>query len=411
MKTYKYVVIGGGLAGGQAIEGIRESDENGSIALVADEPHRPYQRPPLSKGYLIGAQPESEVYVAEADRYDDAAITLLTGVRAERIDRAARTITLDDDQTLGYERLLLATGGRAKTLPIPGHDLENVFTLRTIEDSDRLRAASGAGKHALVLGAGFIGSEVAASLTMRDTQVTMAFPEPRLLARIVPEEMSAWLRSLYAEKGILILSGITPDELLGTETVKGAKLSNGSQIGLDMVVMGVGIDLNTVLAVDAGLDIREDDKAVIVNKYLQTSDPHIYAAGDIAAWPDPTFKKHLRVEHWDVAFNQGYVAGRNMAGAENVYDTLPYYFSDIFDVSYEVWGDLSQWDRTARRGDLADRSVAFYYFDKDELVGVLAMDRPDEERTPMQDLVKAKAAYEEIADHLTDEDYDLADLL
>lgn len=411
MKTYKYVVIGGGLAGGRAIEGIRESDADGSIALVAEEPHRPYQRPPLSKGYLIGSQPESDVYVADADRYNDAGVTLLTGVRAERIDRAARTITLDDDRTLGYEMLLLATGGRAKTLPIPGHDLDGVFTLRTIEDADRIRAASGAGKHALVLGAGFIGSEVAASLAMRDTQVTMAFPEPRLLARIVPEEMSAWLRGLYAEEGILILSGITPDELLGAETIKGARLSDGSQIGLDLVVMGVGIDLNTALAADAGLELREEDRAVIVNQYLQTSDPHIYAAGDIAAWPDPTFKKHLRVEHWDVAFNQGYVAGRNMAGAEEVYDTLPYFFSDIFDVSYEVWGDLSRWDRTVRRGDLADRSVAYYYFDRDELVGVLAMGRPDEERTPMQDLVKAKATYEEIAAYLADENADLADLL
>ncbi|MBN1246214.1 MAG: FAD-dependent oxidoreductase, partial [Anaerolineae bacterium] len=233
METYTYVIIGGGLAGGQAVEGIREVDASGSIALVTQEPHRPYQRPPLSKGYLMGRQPQDDVYVADADRYNQAGIKLLTGVRATSIDPGAKTVALDDETSLGYGRLLLATGGRAKTLPIPGHDLGKVFTLRTIEDSDHIREASGAGTHALVLGGSFIGSEVAASLTMHDTRVTMAFPESRLLERLAPEEMSEWLQNIYAEEGITILAGITPQELLGDEDVNRVKLSNGSLLNID----------------------------------------------------------------------------------------------------------------------------------------------------------------------------------
>lgn len=411
MDRYAYVVIGGGLAGGQAIEGIREEDTSGSIALITDEPHRPYERPPLSKGYLMGRRPESAVYVADEDRYDEEGIQLYTGARVAGVDPGARTVTLEDGRSLGYGKLLLASGGRAKQLPIPGHDLGKVFTLRTIEDATQIRDLSGPGTHALVLGASFIGSEVAASLTVRETRVTMSFPEPRLLERVVPEEMSDWLHERYTSEGITILAGITPDELVGDADVQHVKLSNGSLVDVDLVVMGVGITLNTELAADAGLQVRDGDKAVVVNEHLQTSDPNIYAAGDIAAWPDPTFHRQLRVEHWDVAFNQGKLAGQNMAGAGMVYDRLPYFFSDLFDLSFEVWGDLSQWDQTVRRGDLEAREVAYYYFNDGKLVGVLAMGRPDEERDPMQDLIKARVAYDDVAAHLEDEDSDLDRLL
>lgn len=411
MDRYKYVIIGGGLAGGKAAEGIRALDTEGSIALVTEEPHRPYQRPPLSKGYLQGKQPEAKVYFAEADYYAQNDVALLMGIRATAVDPDAHTITLDDARVLKYEKLLFATGGRAKRLPLPGNDLGGVFTLRQIEDSDRIREAAGSGKEALVLGGSFIGSEVAASLAMIDTRVTMAFPEGRLLERIVPQQMSEWLEAIYAHHNVRILAGITPERFFGSAHVERVELSNGAMPTIDLTVMGVGIALNTQLAQAAGLEIRDEDQAIMVNRHLQTGHPDIYAAGDIAAWPDATFNKRLRVEHWDVARTQGLQAGRNMADAGEPYDVLPYFFSDIFDLSFEVWGDLSAWDQTVRRGDLEMRNIAYFYFSEGRLTGVLAMGRPDEEREPMQQLVRARPTYDAVAEQLGNEATSLADLV
>ncbi len=207
-----------------------------------------------------------------------------------------------------------------------------------------------------------------------------------------------------------ILSGTKPERLEGNDRVERAVLDSGEAVDVDLVVMGVGIRLNSELAHDAGLEMGERG-AVVVDETLQTSDPHIYAAGDIAAWPDPTFGKRLRVEHWDVARRQGLRAGRNMAGEEKPYTTLPYFFSDLFDLSFEVWGDLTAWDRTVTRGTLESGSFALYYFVEGRMVGVLAAGRPDEERKPMQALAKARPAYEGVKARLADEAVDLSTLI
>ena len=406
MQPYKYVIIGGGLAGQRAGDGIRQVDAEGTVALVTAEHHMPYERPPLSKGYLTGQKGLDRVYLKEDDYYDQNNIEVITGVRATKVDPAARSVTLDDGRVLKYERLLLATGGRAWRLPIPGNDLPGVFTLRTIEDSDGIRQAAESGKQALVLGGSFIGSEVASSLAQLGLGVTMVFPEGRLLELIVPEELSALLHAKYGANSIRILSGTKPERLEGDERVRQAVLDSGETLAVDLVVMGVGIRLNRGLARDAGLELGERD-AVIVDETLRTSDTNIYAAGDIAAWPDPTFGKRLRVEHWDVARRQGLRAGRNMAGEEKPYTSLPYFFSDLFDFSFEVWGDLTTWDRTVTRGTLESGSFALYYFDQGKMVGVLAVGRPDEERKPMQELVKTRPAYEDVAARLRDEGVDL----
>jgi len=406
VQPYKYVIIGGGLAGQRAGDGIRQVDAEGTVALVTAEHHMPYERPPLSKGYLTGQKGLDRVYLKEDDYYDQNNIEVITGVRATKVDPAARSVTLDDGRVLKYERLLLATGGRAWRLPIPGNDLPGVFTLRTIEDSDGIRQAAESGKQALVLGGSFIGSEVASSLAQLGLGVTMVFPEGRLLELIVPEELSALLHAKYGANSIRILSGTKPERLEGDERVRQAVLDSGETLAVDLVVMGVGIRLNRGLARDAGLELGERD-AVIVDETLRTSDTNIYAAGDIAAWPDPTFGKRLRVEHWDVARRQGLRAGRNMAGEEKPYTSLPYFFSDLFDFSFEVWGDLTTWDRTVTRGTLESGSFALYYFDQGKMVGVLAVGRPDEERKPMQELVKTRPAYEDVAARLRDEGVDL----
>jgi NADPH-dependent 2,4-dienoyl-CoA reductase/sulfur reductase-like enzyme len=412
MESYKYVIIGGGLAGGRAVDGIRQMDEEGTVCLVTQEPHRPYERPPLSKKYMRDEVGLDRVYVEDAGYYDEKDVDVLTDVPVTGLNREARVVTLGDGQEIEYEKLLLATGGRARQLSIPGSELKNVFTLRKIEDSEGIREAGGEGKHALIMGGSFIGSEVAASLRQLDTRVTMIFPESRLLQRIVPVEVSDFLFATFRDEGIEILPGTVADELEGDEdgNVKLAMLDNGETLDVDLVVMGVGILLNTDLAEDAGLELNEQG-AVIVDEHLRTSDEQIYAAGDIAAWPDPTFEERLRVEHWDVARRQGRRAGRNMAGAEERYTALPYFFSDLFDLSFEVWGNLSSWEETVLRGSLESGSFAYYYFDEGNLVGVFAMGRPSSERSPMQDLVKARPAKDEVAEKLRDEDVDLKTLV
>jgi 3-phenylpropionate/trans-cinnamate dioxygenase ferredoxin reductase subunit len=409
MQSYKYIIIGGGLTGGRACQGIRRVDKEGTVALVTAEDHLPYERPPLSKGYLTGKESLDHVYVKDEGYYTENQIDLLRGTRATQIDRAAHSVTLDDGRALGYGKLLLATGGHAWRLPISGSDLPGVYTLRTIEDSNAIRQAAAGGKRALVLGGSFIGSEVAASLAQLGAHVTMVFPESRLLERIVPEELSTFLHDKYASHGVHILTRTTPQQLEGNASVGRAVLDNGEAIDVDLVAMGVGIRLNTELAQAAGLEMGERGE-VLVDEFLRTSDLDIYAAGDIAAWPDPTYGKRLRVEHWDVAFRQGMRAGRNMAGEEEPYRTLPYFFSDIFDLSLEVWGDLTAWNRAVRRGTIESGSYAFYYFHKDRLTGVLAVGRPKGERKPMQALAQARPAYADVADRLVDEATDLAAL-
>jgi NADPH-dependent 2,4-dienoyl-CoA reductase/sulfur reductase-like enzyme len=418
METYEYVIIGGGFAGGKACEGIRKVDQSGHIVLVTDEPHRPYERPPLSKGYMVGKAGLDKVYVQPEAYYAEHNVELRTEVRATEIDPVLHAVTLEGGERLRYNKLLLATGGRAKRLPLPGNDLSHVFTLRTIEDSQAIQKAAESADRALVLGGSFIGSEVAASLTQLGVDVTMAFPESRLLERIVPEELSEFLHEMYRERGIQILPGTVANRLAGEGRVTSAELDNGESLSIEMAVMGVGIDLNTELARGAGLDLTEEG-AVLVDRYLRSSNHDIYAAGDIAAWPSMTFKdetlsggpKRLRVEHWDVARSQGLRAGRNMAGDQQPYTTLPYFFSDLFDFSFEVWGDLGAWEETVTRGSLTEGSFSFFYFHEARLVGVLTVGRPDEEREPMQKLVRLTPQHEKVADALRDEESSLTKLL
>ena len=405
---YKFVIVGGGIAGGKAVEGVRQVDEQGDIVLVTQEPHRPYQRPPLSKKYLRSEAGLDKVYLEDAEFYKEKNVEVIQSAKVARLQPDQNSIMLNDGRSFEYEKLLLATGGRPRRLPIPGSELDNVLTLRTIEDSDRIRYLTGNDNSpVLVMGGSFIGAEVSASLSQLGADVIEIFPESRLLENIVPEEMSDFLQSMYEDHGIRVIPGTVCERLEKDGDILKASLDNGETLQVGSVVMGVGIQLNTELAKKAGLRMREKDQSVEVDEFLRTSDPDIYAAGDIAAWPDQTFEKRLRVEHWDVARAQGLQAGRNMAGAQEAYTTLPYFFSDLFDLSFEVWGNLSDWDQTVMRGTLSSGSFAVFYFDQGSLVGVLAVGRPDEEREPMQSLVKERAKYDEVAEQLQNEEMEL----
>ena len=431
MTDYKYVIIGGGLTGGRACQGIRRNDKEGSLALVSDEPHLPYERPELSKRYLLGKRGRDRLWVKDQAYYDDAGIDLILGVAAQRLDLAAHQVALADGRTLGYEKLLLATGGSAWRLPIPGADLNGVHTLRTIEDADAIREAAAAireaaaaireataaireatasTKSALVIGGSFIGCEVAATLSQLGVAVTMVFLESRPLERVTPEAFGALVRDRFEREGIRLLPQTRPLRIEGDGRVRRVALEGGEMLAVDMVVMGVGIRLNTALAKDAGLEITERGE-VLVDRNLQTSAPDVYAAGDIASWPSSRYGKRLRVEHWDVARSQGFRVGRNMAGDVGPYVTLPYFYTDLFDISPEVWGDLSSWDAIVQRGSTESGRYAFYYFSGGALTGVLAAGRPDAERDPMQSIVKAGPAYADVASQLADESVALASLV
>jgi len=400
MEQYKYVVIGGGLAGGRACESIRRVDKSGSLALVTAEAHPPYQRPPLSKGYLRGQEGLDHLYLKEESFYAESGITLLSGATVTAIDPAGHGLTLADGRALQYDKLLLATGGRPFRLPLPGNDLEGVFVLRTIEDCDAIKGAARPGAKALVLGGSFIGCEVAASLAQLGAQVTMVFPEARLLERVLTEELSTFVRAMFEGKGVRVISGAKPTALEadgrpGEGRVRRARLDNGETVDADLVVMGVGIRLNTELARAAGLALDERG-AVLVDDRLRSSDPDIYAAGDIASWPDAAYGKRLRVEHWDVARQQGIRAGRNMSGEDKPYTALPYFFSDLFELSFEAWGDLSGWERTLLQGQPRDGKFALYYFAGGKLSGALVAGWSRDETKALQARIAARPSYEEM---------------
>jgi 3-phenylpropionate/trans-cinnamate dioxygenase ferredoxin reductase component len=408
---YKYVIVGGGVAGGTAVEGIRQVDNQGSVLLITQEAYRPYQRPPLSKKYLRNEVGLDKVYLQEADFYDEKNIKVQQGAKVTGLEPKEHTVTLENGSNIQYEKLLLATGGRARRLSIPGNEKENVLTLRTIEDSKQIREhAENIQSPVLVIGGSFIGAEVSASLSQLGLDVTEVFPESRLLEKAVPEEMGKFLHSLYENHGVQLIPNSVCERIDKNGSLLRATLDNGGTLRIGLVIMGVGIQLNTELAHDAGLQTRENDHAIVVDENLQTSDANIYAAGDIAAWPDQTFGERLRVEHWDVARGQGLQAGRNMAGTHKPYTMLPYFFSDLFDLSFEVWGNLSAWEQTVMRGSFESESFALYYFNQDSLTGVLAVDRPDEERESMESLVKSRARYDEVAEELQNEEIDLEKL-
>jgi 3-phenylpropionate/trans-cinnamate dioxygenase ferredoxin reductase component len=410
MADAKYIIVGGGVAAARACEGIRSVDSSGSILVITQEGYLPYQRPPLSKGYLAGRQGLDRVVLHDEAYYEGQGIRVMTRVAAERISRRGRKVTLSNGESLEYEELLLATGGRAWRLPLSGADLPGVFTLRTIADSDAIRAEASEGRRAVVIGGSFIGCEVAATLAQRGVHVTMCFLEQYPLQALATPELGERITALFDAHGARIVPATRPERIEGQERVEAVRLESGETVPCDLVIMGVGIRLNTQLARDADLDLT-DFSAIVVDETLRTSDPHIWAAGDIAAWPDPHYGRRLRVEHWDVAHAQGYQVGCNMAGANEPYTRAPYFFSDIFDLSFEVWGDLEDWDRSVARGSLEDDSVSYWYFAQDTLVGVLALGRPDEERDAMEQLVTRGLAYDEVAEALQDEGRSLDDLL
>jgi 3-phenylpropionate/trans-cinnamate dioxygenase ferredoxin reductase component len=353
MAAKRYLIVGGGMTANAAAQGIRELDASGEITILGAEPHPPYARPPLSKALWKG-QAEDSVWLPQA-----AGVKLLSGRRAVSIDRKGRRVTDDRGESHPYDKLLLATGGSPRKLPFGG---DAVVYFRTIDDYRRLRRS---GKRAVVIGGGFIGSEIAASLSMDGSKVTMVFPEDGICARAFPADLSAFVTGYYREKGVEVLTSDVPTAISDSGTVR---TRSGRDLAADVIVAGLGIVPETRLAEAAGLTVND---GIVVDASLRTTDPDIYAAGDVARFRSVVLEKEVRVEHEDNANTMGRLAGQAMAGASVAWRHVPMFYSDLFDLGYEAVGEIDSRLQTVADWKVPFREGVVYYLRDGRVRGVL----------------------------------------
>jgi 3-phenylpropionate/trans-cinnamate dioxygenase ferredoxin reductase subunit len=353
-----FVIVGAGLAGAKAAQSLRHEGFDGRLVLVGAEDERPYERPPLSKDYLRGEAGRERVYVHGAGFYGEHDIELRLGRTVVDMSASLGEVALDDGERLRYDRLLLATGAEPRRLAIPGGELDGVHYLRSVGDSDVLRERLERGGRVVVVGAGWIGAEVAASARQRGLEVTLVAPDQVPLERVLGREVGEVYRDIHADHGVRMLMGTRVEAFEGDGAVERVRTSDGRQLECEFVVVGIGVRPRTRLAARAGLAIGD---GILVDEQLRTGAPGVFAAGDVAGARHPFYRQRVRVEHWANALRQGPVAARNMLGAGQAYDHLPYFFSDQYDVGMEYSGFARAWDRVVLRGDPASRQfIAFW---------------------------------------------------
>ncbi|MFC8715948.1 NAD(P)/FAD-dependent oxidoreductase [Kitasatospora sp. NPDC057198] len=388
------VIVGASLAGAKAAEALRAEGYRGPVTLVGDEAERPYERPPLSKGYLLGKEEKEKVYVHPADWYEQHEVVLRLGTAATAVDPAGHTVTLEGGERLPFSKLLLATGSAPRTLPVPGGDGDFVRTLRRLGDSEQLRAAFRPGARVVVVGAGWIGLEAAAAARTAGAEVTVLEAAELPLLRVLGREAAQVFADLHRAHGVDLRFGVRVEEL----RADGVRLGDGSTVPADVLLVGVGISPNTALAEHAGLTV---DNGVRTDQHLATSHPDVFAAGDVANAFHPLFGKPIRVEHWANALNQPAVAAASMLGKAAVYDRVPYFFTDQYDLGMEYTGyaEPGGYDRVVFRGDVAGREfIAFWLSGGKVLAGmnVNVWDVTD----PIRELVRSGRAVD--AERLAD---------
>ena len=355
-----HVIVGGGLAGAKAAETLRAEGFDGRVVLIAAEAEVPYERPPLSKGYLLGSAEREKARVHDAGWFADHDVELRTGVRATGLDAAGHTLALDTGEELGYDRLLLATGSSARRLTLPGADLDGVRYLRTLPDSDRLLAdLAGGGRRVVVVGGGWIGLEVGAAARGYGNEVTVVEPQPTPLHAALGPDMGEVFAGLHREHGVDVRTGTGVRELRGAGgRVTSVLVDGDAEVPADLVVVGIGAVPNTELAEAAGLEV---DRGIVTDAALRTSAPDVFAAGDVASSFHPLYGRHVRVEHWANALNGGPAAARSMLGQEVSYDRVPYFFTDQYDLGMECSGLGGPDDAVVCRGDVGAREfIAFW---------------------------------------------------
>jgi NADPH-dependent 2,4-dienoyl-CoA reductase/sulfur reductase-like enzyme len=368
MPEPRYVIVGASMAGAKAAETLREEGFGGSIVLLGEEQERPYERPPLSKGYLLGKEEKGSIYVHEEGWYAENGVDLWLGVTATSLDLGSREVGLADGGTVGYDRLLLATGAAPRRLSVPGADLDGVLYLRRVGDSERLAGALRGAGRVVIVGAGWIGLEVAAAAREFGCEVTVVEPEAGALHRHVGPELGDVFRGLHEEHGVVFRFGESVTELRGSGgKISSAVTSAGVVLDVELVVVGIGAVPATRLAADAGLDVAN---GVICDAGLRTSAHEVFAAGDVANAFHPLYGKHVRVEHWANALNGGPAAARSMLGKGVSYDAVPYFFSDQYDLGMETAGlpEPGSYDQIIYRGDLEAREFIAFWLSRGAVV-------------------------------------------
>jgi 3-phenylpropionate/trans-cinnamate dioxygenase ferredoxin reductase subunit len=368
MSKQTFVIAGASLAGAKAAGELRERGFDGRIVLIGSVPERPYERPPLTKDYLRGESEREKSYVHPAEFYGQQEIELLAGTTVASIDAGASRIVLDDGRELVYDKLLLTTGAEPRRIAVPGADLDGIYYLRTLADCDALKARLDTGGRVAVVGAGWIGSEFAASARQRGLEVTVIDPLELPNERIFGAEIGAFYRDVHIEHGVEMLLGRGVEAFEGDRAVQRVRAGDGTTVDCDFAVVGIGAVPRVDLAREAGLDV---DNGVVVNERLVSSVPNIVAAGDVAnAW-HPFYRQRIRVEHWANALNQGPAAARSMLGEDAGYERLPYFFSDQYDVGMEYSGYAESWDDVVFRGDRSGGEfVAFWMRDGRVIAGM-----------------------------------------
>lgn len=370
------VIVGAGQAGGEIANELRKLSFAGRVLIVGDEPYPPYRRPPLSKAYFTGAVSEDSLHLISKAGFDKARIEWLGGVRVMRIDRAARQLNLSDGRRIAYDRLALATGGRARLLALRGADLPNVFPLRTIADVQKITAQRAVGKRLVIIGGGFIGLEVAASAVKLGLRVTVLEGLPHVLARVTIPEVSAFFERVHREAGVDLRTGV---QIIGFErTPEGTRvnLAGGTHIEADFVVYGIGMIPNTELAQEAGLAV---DNGIVVDDCTRTSDPNIVAAGDCTNHPNDLAGRRIRLESVQNAMEQAKTAALALMDRPTPYQTVPWFWSDQYDLKLQMAGLSAGHDRIVFRGDPAtQRAFAVFYLKDGRLIAVDTVNRPQD---------------------------------
>ncbi|MGW8972976.1 NAD(P)/FAD-dependent oxidoreductase [Streptomyces platensis] len=360
-RNTAFLIAGAGLAGAKAAETLRKEGFDGPLVLVGDEHERPYERPPLSKGYLLGTAERESAYVHPPEWYAEHEVDLRLGQSVTALDPAGHEVTLADGSRLGYAKLLLATGSTPRPLPVPGADLDGVHSLRRLPDSDRLKELFRSASRIVVIGAGWIGLETTAAARTAGVEVTVLESAALPLLRVLGPEAARVFAKLHTDHGVELRCGVQVAEITGTGgAVDGVRLADGSRIGADAVIVGVGITPNTSQAAAAGLKV---DNGVVVDERLCSSHPDVFAAGDVANAYHPVLGRHLRVEHWANALHQPQTAARAMLDQDVRYDRLPYFFTDQYDLGMEYTGyaEPEGYDRVVFRGDVDAREfIAFW---------------------------------------------------
>ncbi len=378
MKKSKYLILGGGMVAGYAAKELVERGlPPGDLAIVSSDSSLPYERPPLSKGFLAGTETETGIRINTEDFYREHEIEVSLRREVEGIDANRGFLRFRSGEEHGFDKLVVATGALVRTLDVPGGDLPGVYYLRSLEDSQRIRSRAENAKRAVVVGGGFIGMEVASVLARKGIATTMVLREERIRQQFFTPAMSRFFESYYAQRGVQFIKQANVAELHGNGPLTAVKLEGNRTVACDFLVAGIGV--RPVIEPLANSGIQLDD-GVLVNEYLETNRPNIYAAGDVANYQDTLFAKRRRVEHWDNAVSQGRHCARALLGERKPFVHVPYFFSDVFDLSYEFWGDPSVADEIVERGDLASPSFSVWWLHRKRAVAAFTMNRPDEER-------------------------------